>query len=68
MWATPEHDVRQLAQRSSANHSVVLLWNRRLHEVWISVCDRVSGEQLSAAVRPDRALDAFEHPFAYLAV
>jgi hypothetical protein len=32
--------------------------------MWIAVCDKVSGERLSERVRPDRALDAFKHPFA----
>ncbi len=57
----------ELAQRRSQNLEVTLLWNRRSGTVWISILDVANDEQQAAAVPGDRALDAFNHPYAYLA-
>jgi hypothetical protein len=66
MPATLARHLHQLAQRRSANLEVTLLWNRRSRRVWISIYDLASDEQHAVRVAPERALDAFNHPFAYL--
>ena len=67
MTPTPSPDLRELAQRRSANLEVTLLWNRRSRRVWVSIHDLANGEQRATPVPRDRALDAFNHPYAYVA-
>jgi hypothetical protein len=67
MNATLSPNIRELAHRRSANLEVTLLWNRLSHRVWISIYDVASDEQTAAVVPEDRALDAFNHPYAYVA-
>jgi hypothetical protein len=45
----------------------MLLWNRRSRRVWVSIYDLANDEQRAVLVPDDRALDAFNHPYAYLA-
>ena len=59
--------IRELAHRRSANLEVTLLWNRRSHRVWISIYNVANDEQAAAPVPHEQALDAFEHPYAYVA-
>ena len=59
--------LRELAHRRSANLEVTLLWHRRSRRVWISIYDFANDEQRAVLVPHDRALDAFNHPYAYLA-
>jgi hypothetical protein len=44
-----------------------LLWHPANHELTVSVEDIRAGDRFQLAVPPDRALDAFNHPFAYAA-
>jgi len=57
---------RELAHRVSGGIEVALYWspldNSTTVEVWDSACD----ETLVFAVPPERALEAFHHPFAQL--
>jgi hypothetical protein len=46
---------------------VQLLWNPDENAVTVAVEDARLGDQFQLAVAPDRALDAFYHPFAYAA-
>jgi hypothetical protein len=53
-----------LAERSSSGTSVRLLWLQGTRQLWVEVRepdDRV----LAIPVPPERALDAFQHPYAY---
>jgi hypothetical protein len=54
---------RELAERLSSGTRVRLLWRQGTKRVWIEVQepDRV----LAILVPPERALDAFHHPYAY---
>jgi hypothetical protein len=45
----------------------VLLWHPRADALTVSVDDAQAGQRFRFAVAPDRALDAFYHPFAYAA-
>ena len=64
--ATPHH-ARELAARESDGISVLLLWHPREDALAVSVEDDRRGDRFQLAVAPDRALDAFYHPFAYAA-
>jgi hypothetical protein len=63
--ATP--NTRELAARESNGLHVVLLWHPREDALTVSVEDDRLGDRFQLAVAPDRALDAFYHPFAYAA-
>jgi hypothetical protein len=62
--ATPH--TRELAARESDGIYVLLLWHPREDAITVSVDDD-RGDRFQLAVAPDRALDAFYHPFAYAA-
>jgi hypothetical protein len=59
--------IRELAARESDGVHVVLLWHPDADAVTVSVEDARVGDRFHIAVAPDRALDAFYHPFAYAA-
>ena len=63
--ATP--NTRELASRESNGIHVLLLWHPREDALTVSVEDDRLGDRFQLAVAPDRALDAFYHPFAYAA-
>jgi hypothetical protein len=63
--ATPK--IRELAARESDGIQVQLLWHPVENVLTVSVEDARLGDRFQLAVSPDRALDAFHHPFAYAA-
>jgi hypothetical protein len=58
---------RELAARDSDGIQVLLLWHPRENALTVSVEDARVGDRFHLAVAPERALDAFYHPFAYAA-
>jgi hypothetical protein len=58
---------RELAARDNDGVQVQLLWHPAENAVSVSVEDARFGESFHIAVAPDRALDAFYHPYAYAA-
>jgi hypothetical protein len=62
---TPQ--TRELAARDTDGIHVLLLWHPDENAVTVSVEDARAGDRFQLAVAPDRALDAFYHPFAYAA-
>lgn len=58
---------RELAQRQSGNDEVLLLWYPETGRVELSVRDVATGAGVDVDVAPGNAIDAFYHPFAYLA-
>jgi hypothetical protein len=62
---TPQ--ARELATRRSDGIHVVLLWHPRENSLTVSVEDARVGERFELAVAPERALDAFYHPYAFAA-
>ena len=58
---------RELAARESDGIHVALLWHPRENSLTVSVEDARLGDRFQLAVAPDRALDAFYHPFAHAA-
>jgi hypothetical protein len=59
--------VRELARRRSGADDVLLVWHPDGDRIELSVLDATTGEGFHLQVEPDRALDAFNHPFAYVA-
>lgn len=55
---------RELAARESDGIHVLLVWHPNENALTVSVDDARAGECFRLAVAPDRALDAFYHPFA----
>ena len=60
----PPHE---LARRTGDGLDVALLWRRSDGKLTVSVADRKTGDFFELLVPGDRALDAFNHPFAYRA-
>lgn len=58
--------IRELCYRENADGYVCLCWSDEKDEVYIVVSYRSTSTFASAVVPPNRALDAFAHPFAYL--
>jgi hypothetical protein len=58
---------RELAARESDGLHVALLWHPGENALTVTVEDERVGDRFQLAVAPDRALDAFNHPFAYAA-
>ena len=58
---------RELAQRQSGSDEVLLLWYPESERVELSVRDVATGVGVHVDVAPGNAIDAFYHPFAYLA-
>jgi hypothetical protein len=55
----------ELAHRAADGVEVTLLWSRRTDRVLLVVRDERTGEEFELVVPHARALDAFNHPFAY---
>ena len=54
----------ELAERASNGTQVRLLWRQGTKQLWVEV--REPDDRLVAIrVQPERALDAFHHPYAY---
>ena len=66
MSDTDSH-ARELADRESDGVQVVLLWHPAENALTVSVVDSRLGDRFQFAVAPERALDAFYHPFSYAA-
>jgi hypothetical protein len=58
---------RELAARENNGVHVLLLWHPRENALSVTVDDARVGDHFELTVAPDRALDAFYHPFAYAA-
>jgi hypothetical protein len=58
---------RELAHRVADGIEVQLLWSATDDSVSVAVCDHRDGVVFELPVARDRALHAFNHPFAYAA-
>jgi len=58
---------RELAQRLSGTDEVLLLWHPESERVELLVRDLATGEGFRVEVAPGGAIDAFYHPYAYVA-
>jgi hypothetical protein len=66
MTTTTESPIRELDHRHHDGMDVSLLWNARTNEVAVAVHDERADETFELRVAPADALDAFNHPYAYL--
>ena len=57
----------ELAQRTGNGMDVVLYWRRGTGELTVCVADEQSDAYFEILAPSERALDVFEHPYAYLA-
>ncbi len=55
----------ELARRSSNGIDVALLWSRLTNRLFVAVADDRTGDRFTVDAPVDRALDVFNHPFAY---
>jgi hypothetical protein len=60
-------DRTELAHRESAGIAVSLFWSADRTSVIVEVLDMRTDEFFAFDVAPEVALDAFRHPYAYLA-
>ena len=61
----PQATTLELAHRLSGTDEIQLLWHPGGDYLELSVRDLETGAGLQIAVAPDRAVDAFYHPYAY---
>jgi hypothetical protein len=59
---------RELAHRESDGIEVSLLWRPLDNRLTVAVADGRTGDAFELTARPENALDAFHHPFAYAAL
>jgi hypothetical protein len=57
---------RELATRANGGLEVTLFWDRRDNGTSIELYHAATEQTISFRVPPERALDAFHHPFAHL--
>jgi len=64
--ATPSvrPNTRELAERSSNGTCVRLLWRQGTRQLWVEVREP-DDRMFRIPVQPERALDAFHHPYAF---
>jgi hypothetical protein len=62
-----KREFRELMRRRNGGLEVALRWHPETDSVSIEVVDDQTGETHEAEVPRDSALDAFEHPYAFLA-
>jgi len=55
-----------LAQRRSGDIDVLLLWHQDVDRIELCVLHLATGVSMHVDVAPDKALDAFNHPYAYV--
>jgi hypothetical protein len=58
---------RELARRQSGTDEIALLWHPEEDRVEVSVRDITTGATLHIEIAPANAMDAFTHPYAYVA-
>ena len=56
----------ELAHRASNGLDVALLWSRQTGQLVVAVADIRTGESFTVDAPSDRALDVYNHPFAYV--
>ena len=67
MTTSAATEQRELAHRATNGIDVTLLWTESTNTVAVAVLDTNSGEEHQFDVDGSRALDAFNHPYAYAA-
>jgi hypothetical protein len=65
--ATGTTQRRELAHRASSGIEISLFWSKVGNTVTVEVLDTTTDHFFALDVPSERALDAFHHPFVYLA-
>jgi len=55
----------ELDHRSADGIEVSLLWSRMTNKLMVAVADSRSGESFEVTASAEKALDVFQHPYAY---
>ena len=63
--ATTGPSSRELASRENDGLHICLLWHPLRDAVTVAISDLRTGDRFEFPVAGERALDAFNHPFAY---
>jgi hypothetical protein len=63
---TREH-IRELAERTSNGTLRRLFWLQGTRELWVEICEPEFDITIVIPAEPERALEAFHHPYAYAA-
>lgn len=58
--------LRELAYRTGGGVEVSLLWRKLDNSLTLLVVEIATGVSFEVTVQPKHALDAFNHPYAYL--
>jgi hypothetical protein len=58
---------RELAERTSSGTLVRLFWRQGTRELWVEVWEPEFDVTIVIPAEPERALEAFHHPYAYAA-
>jgi hypothetical protein len=56
---------RELAHRRTSGIEVTLFWRALDDRLTLRVCDSANGDFLEYEPRPEQAMEAFHHPYAY---
>ena len=66
--ATPRKTARyrEIAHRANTFIEVTLLWRQADNSVLLRLVDVANGVEFELQIRAEHALDAFNHPYAYL--
>jgi len=67
MYPTQRTELRELDRRTHNGIDGSLLWNPRTEGVSVAVTDTRGGGSIEFGVEPGDALEAFRHPYAYVA-
>ena len=59
---------RELAHRITSCVEVTLLWRKLDNALTLRLVEVATGIEFEFGVRPEDALDAFNHPYAYLRI
>jgi len=57
----------ELAQRPSGPDEVLLLWHPESDRVELAIRDAATGATFHLDIAPGSAIDAFHHPYVYMA-
>jgi hypothetical protein len=66
MQAIGRAQARELAHRRTGDVEVTLLWRQLDNMLSLRLVEVGSGVEFEFGVKPEQALDAFNHPYAYL--
>jgi hypothetical protein len=59
--------IRELAERTSNGTLMRLLWLQGTRELWVEIREPELDVTIVIPAEPERALEAFHHPYAYAA-